>query len=102
MYSIQSNGARWHENFSDNLRNMGFSPYKAEPDIWMIQLNELWEYITVYVDDFDFFVRDPKAIINLLEEKYNYKLKDTCSISYHLGCDFFRDNEDVLCMAPKK
>ena len=55
-----------------------------------------------YVDDLAFVVRDSKAIITFHEEKYNYKLKGTGSISYHLSCDFFRDNEDFLCIAPKK
>ena len=27
-------------------------------------------------------------------------MKGTGIIFYHLGCDFFRDNEDALCMAP--
>ena len=58
----------------------------------MRQSNELWEYVAVYVDDLTFVVRDPKAIITLLEEKYNYKLKGKGSILYHLGCDFFRDD----------
>ena len=48
------------------------------------------------------FLRDPRAIITLLEVKYSYKLKCTGSISYHLRCYFFRDDEDILCMAPKK
>ena len=68
----------------------------------MIQSNGLWGYILVYVDNLHFVMRDSKAIITLLKEKYKYKLKGTCSISYHLGCDFFRDDEDVLCMTPKK
>ena len=34
--------------------------------------------------------------------KYIYKLKGTGSISYHLGCELFRDDEVVLCMDPKK
>ena len=29
-------------------------------------------------------------------------MKVTGVISYHLGCDFFRDDEDILCMVPKK
>ena len=90
LYGLRSSGARWHEKISDDLRDMGFSPYKAEPDIWMRQSNGLWEYITVYVDALVFAVRDPKAIITLFEEKHNYKLRGTGSISYHLGCDFFR------------
>ena len=68
----------------------------------MRQSNRIWEYIAVYVDDLAFVVRDPKAIITLLDEKYNYKLKDTGSILYHLGCDLFRDDEDIVCMDPKK
>ena len=51
---------------------------------------------------FSFVVRDPKTIITLLEEKYNYRLKGIGSISYYLGCDFFKDDEDILYMAPKK
>ena len=30
------------------------------------------------------------------------KLKGTGSITYHLGMDFFRDSDNVLCMAPRK
>ena len=78
---------------------MGLLPCKAELGIWMRQSNGLWEYIAVYVDDLAFVVREPNTMINLLEEKYKYKLKGTGMISYHLGCDFFRDDENIICMA---
>ena len=91
LYGLQSSGVRWHEKFSDDLRNMGFFPCKEEHDIWMRQSNGLWEYITLYVDDLSFVVCDPNTTITLLKEKY--KLKGTGSISYYLGCDFFRDDE---------
>ena len=81
---------------------MDFIPYKAESDIWMRQSNGLWEYIAVYVDDLVLVVRDPKVIISFLKYKYKYKLKGTGRIPYHLDCDFFRDDEDILYMAPKK
>ena len=81
---------------------MDFSPCKVEHDIWMRQYNGLWEYISVYVDDLLFVVYDPKASITLLKEKYKYKFKGTGNITYHLGCAFFRDDEDIVCMAPKK
>ena len=60
----------------------------------------LCECIAVYVDNLVFVVHEPNTIINLLEEKYKYTLKDTCIISYHLGCNFFGDDEDILCMVP--
>ena len=92
----------WHGKLLDDLRNMSFLPCKAKLDTWMRQCSGLWYYITLYVDDPTFVVRDPKTISDLLEEKCKYKLKVTGIISYHLGCDFFRDDEEVICMAPKK
>ena len=37
-----------------------------------------------------------------MKKNINIKLKGTGSISYHLGCEFFKDDEDSLYMAPKK
>jgi hypothetical protein len=34
--------------------------------------------------------------------KYNFKLKGSREISFHLGCDFFRDEDGTLCMKPEK
>ena len=63
---------------------------------------EIYEYIAVYVDDLAIAAKDPKALCDLLINKYKYKLKGTGPISFHLGCDFFRDVNGVLCMAPRK
>jgi hypothetical protein len=37
-------------------------------------------------------------------DKHKFKLKGTgpSTITYHLGCDFFRDSDGVMCMAPNK
>jgi len=51
LYGLRSSGARWHERFADCLREMGFTPSKAEPDIWMRQNGDIYEYIGVYIDD---------------------------------------------------
>ena len=39
--------------------------------------------------------------MDALISRYSFKLKGTGPISYHLGCDFFRDSTGPLCMAPK-
>ena len=80
---------------------MNILPCKAKPDILTKQSEELLEYIAVYVDYPAFIVRDQNDIIATLEEQYKHKLKYTGSISYHLVCDLFRDNDGVLCMVPK-
>jgi hypothetical protein len=45
---------------------------------------------------------DPQEFVDALEKKHKFKLKGTGRIAFHLGCDFFRDDEGILCMAPKK
>ena len=39
LYGLRSSGARWHDKFSDDLRDMGFSACVAEPDIWMKEID---------------------------------------------------------------
>jgi hypothetical protein len=71
---------------------MGFFPCKAEPDIWMRRVNYHYEYIATYVDDLAISSKDPKAITNILMSKYNFKLKGTGEIEYHLGISFHRND----------
>ncbi len=35
LYGLRTSGLHWHECFANCLRDMGFYPCKAEPDIWM-------------------------------------------------------------------
>jgi hypothetical protein len=51
LYSLRTSGLRWQERFADCLRDMGFEPSKSEPNIWMRKNGNIYEYITVYVDD---------------------------------------------------
>ena len=102
LYGLRTSGLRWHERFADCLRQEGFSPCKAEPDIWMRKNSSVYEYIGVYVDDLAFAMINPEAFTQVLTGKHKFKLKGTGKIEFHLGCDYFRDEHDVLCMAPRK
>ena len=62
----------------------------------------IYEYIAIYVDDLCIVALDPKSITDVLTDKYSYKLKGTGPITYHLGCDYYRDNDGNLCYAPKR
>ena len=81
---------------------MGFFPCKAEPDIWMREKTDHWEYIGTYVDDLAITSKDPQAMVDKLVKDYKFKLKSTGPISYHLGCDFMRDEDKVLCIQARK
>ena len=101
LYGLRSSGARWHERFADTLRDMGFIPSKADPDVWMRRNGDHYEYIAVYVDDLAIAARDPKSIVAALVERHKYKLKGVGPIKFHLGCDFGRDPDGTLAFGPR-
>ena len=37
LYGLRSSGARFHEKLADSLRDLGFTPSFADPDVWMRQ-----------------------------------------------------------------
>ena len=55
-----------------------------------------------YCDDLTIASTDPKAITDALVGMYDFKLKGTGPLKFLLGCDYFRDDDGVLCFAPKK
>jgi len=102
LYGLRPSGLCWHECFADCLSDMGFHPCKAEPDIWMLQNDDIYKCIGVYVDDIAAATKDPKAITDLLQDKYQFKLKGTGPISFHLSCDFVMEDDGTMCMSPRK
>jgi hypothetical protein len=67
LYGLWTSGLRWHERFADCLHDMGFTPSKVEPDIWMRPNGDAYEYIGVYVDDLAIIARAPQEIIDVLQ-----------------------------------
>ena len=102
LYGLRSSGARWHDRLADSLRGEGFTPCRAEPDIWMRRNGDIYEYVAVYVDDLAFAMKDPQSFVDVLVNKCNYKVKGTGPLEFHLGADFHCDSDGTLCMAPKK
>jgi len=90
------------ERLEDCLREMGFFTSKCEKDIWMRDKGDHCEHIAVCVDDLLIASKDPDSIVKLLMETCQFKLKGTGPTKFHLGCDFFRDEEGAPCCAPKK
>ena len=66
----------------------------------MRECGDHYEYISVYVDDLLVISKKPKTIIDILKNKYKFKLKGTGPIDFYLGCNFFRDDEGNLCYQP--
>ena len=98
LYGLRSSGARFHEKFADTLRAFGFSPSYADPDVWLRDAGDTYEYVCVYVDDLLVAMKDPKPFMDALQDDpWNYKLKGVEEPKYHLGGDFYRDPDGTLC-----
>jgi hypothetical protein len=79
MYGLKSSGAAWRAKFSETLRDMGFLPSYADPDVWYRPATktcgfEYYEYILVYVDDILVLSASPLPIMKTIQQ--TYRLKD--------------------------
>ena len=103
QYGLRGSGLAWHNKLYDVLTAAGFTPSRAEPDIWMRDCGDHYEYIACYVDDLLIASKNPQGIIDMLEgAPHKFKLKGTGPIEFHLGCNFIRDPDGTLAMAPLK
>jgi Reverse transcriptase (RNA-dependent DNA polymerase) len=85
LYGLRSSGLRWHERLADILRPMGYTPCKAEADIWMRENDRVYEYVAVYVNDLLIAAKDPEGIVKIQREEHKFMLKGVGTLTYHLG-----------------
>jgi Reverse transcriptase (RNA-dependent DNA polymerase) len=83
LSGLRSSGARWQDRFADCIRELGFFPCKAEPDIWMRKKGSIYKYVAAYIDDLAIAMRNPKEFTDTLEIKHKFKLKGTRPITFH-------------------
>ena len=48
-------------------------------------------------------MKDPQSLLDqLMAPPYNFKLKGSGELAFHLGCSFKRDSTGTLCMDPRQ
>ena len=93
LYGLKSSGATWRAHFASTLRDIGFIPSYADPDMWYREATseenmDHYEYILVDVDDILCIAKDPGKIINSFTElPYLYHLKDVGPLTRYLGAE---------------
>ena len=83
---------------------MDFKPSRADQCLWLkknFKIN-LYEYITVYVDDLCIATQDAKELTNILKTKYQLKVKGDGPLTYHLGADYYHDPDGTMVCQPKE
>ena len=68
----------------------------------MRNAGDIWEYIFVYVDDLIMVMKDAKGLFDkLMSLKIGSTMKGVGKPTYHLGVDFFCDNDGALSLGSK-
>ena len=98
LYGLCSSGLHFHEKLSSVLRKYGFHRSHIDPDLWMWDTGDLWEYVVVYVDDIIVAMKDAKHFFDELQgPNVGFTMKGVGKLNYHLGADFFYDDNGTLC-----
>jgi hypothetical protein len=96
LYGLRTFGTRWHDRFVDVMHLMGFSPCKAEPDVWKHDCITHYKYALVYVDEIMFIGKEPQQYFDSAINDHGLKLKCVGRPKYHLSGDFYRDFDGTL------
>ena len=64
LYGLRSSGARYHETMANTLSDMGFKPTLADPDLWIRDKGDHYEYVCVYVDALMMISKNPKEFFD--------------------------------------
>eukprot|EP00980_Cylindrotheca_fusiformis_P022681 scaffold9562_cov73-Cylindrotheca_fusiformis.AAC.1 len=109
VYGLQSAGSSWHATLAKTLTDMGFTPSRADQDVWLKESKdekgELYhEWIICYVDDILAISKKPKDIMDQIGKVYDLKGTVEEPIRY-LGANVGKwqlpDGREVWCMSGK-
>jgi hypothetical protein len=64
--------------------------------------DDLYEYVATYVDDLCLRMLDPKSFMDTLQKKYNFKLKGTGPLDFHLGQSFSWNEDGEMEISAKQ
>ena len=65
----------------------------------MRDVGDVWEYIVVYVDDIIVALKEAQGFFEALQgPNVGFVMKGIGKPTYHLGTDFFHDDNGTLCL----
>ena len=105
LYGLWLSAKAFGQMLQECLLDLGFVPSFAESSIYMRKCPtaNTYEFIATYVDDVAITMKNPQVFIDQLESaSYNFKLKGSGPLNFHLGCGFHQDSTGTLCMDPGK
>jgi hypothetical protein len=89
LYGLKTASRSFHEFFGDTLRQMGFTPMRADQDLWYCKADNHagYDYIATHVDDIAIAALRPAEYMNMIAEQEFLVHNKEDSPSYYLGND---------------
>ncbi|KAI2498321.1 Reverse transcriptase (RNA-dependent DNA polymerase) [Fragilaria crotonensis] len=92
LYGLKSSGASWRAMFNNSIRDMGFQPSIADPDVYLRAFAKpngykYYEYILVYVDDVLIISHAPEEHLKIIQANYELNPASIGPPNRYLGAD---------------
>ena len=92
LYGLKSSGASWRAMFNNSIRDMGFQPSIADPDVYIRPFTKpdgtkYYEYILVYVDDVLIISHAPEEHLKVIQANYELNPSSIGPPTRYLGAD---------------
>jgi hypothetical protein len=103
LYGLKTASRSFHEFFGDTLRRMGFTPTRADQDLWYRKSDDHdgYDYIATHVDDIAIAALRPAEYMYMIEQEFLVRNKED-SPSYYLGNDLkFKPGTQLLHISNK-
>lgn len=100
LYGLKTSARSYHEHFADFLRMMGFTPTRADQDVWWKDGvdHDGYDFICTHVDDILIEAKNPSRYMSQIEQKFALRNIEY-NPSYYLGSELKikNGNKHVSC-----
>ena len=97
MYGLAGSARAFADFRADTIRQLGFVPSRADPDLWVKATEYGFDYIATHVDDLIVVAKRPQEYIALIEQEFSLRNIET-EPSYYLGTSLKRIHDGRVMM----
>ena len=91
LYGLKSSGDNFREHLADCMRNLGYEPCLADPDLWLNLMarpddhENYYSYILCYVDYILVLNHESISVLENLDGYFKLKYNSVCDPDIYLG-----------------
>ena len=103
LYGLATSARQWSLELGDMLKHLGFTPSRADPDLWFNKSSDgtHYEYIATHVDDLIIVSKNPMQYINELKKQYPLRNVEQ-NPEFYLGNNIKRNDNQTIKISLEK